>query len=84
MKSSPILKAAIFEVVDNQIRDNDPPETSQTFNRLLREGHSKKEAQRLIGCVVTSEIYDVLKNMEEFDVTRFVKALNKLPQMPWE
>ncbi len=84
MESRKIVKATILEVVDTQIRNNDPPETSQTFDRLIREGHSKEEAKRLIGCVVTSEIFDILKKMEEFDISRFVKALNKLPEMPWE
>ena len=40
MKTNPHLKAAILEVVDNQIRDNDPPETKKTFNRLMKEGNS--------------------------------------------
>lgn len=84
MKTNPHLKVAILEVVDNQIRNNDPPETKQTFNRLMKEGHSKKEAMRLIGCVVSSEIFDVMKNEEEFNLNRFVNALNKLPEMPWE
>ena len=84
MKTNPHLKAAILEVVDNQIRDNDPPETKKTFNRLMKEGHSSKEAKRLIGCVVSAEIFDVLKNKKEFNLNRFVNALNRLPKMPWE
>ena len=83
-KSSPHLRAAIIEVVDNQIRENDPPETKHTYERLLSEGHSEKEAKRLIGCVVASEIFEVLKHQKEFDKERFVKALDKLPKMPWE
>jgi hypothetical protein len=59
MKATPRLKAAILQVVDNQIRANDPPETKQTLDRLLSEGHSKEEAKRLIGCIVSSEIFDI-------------------------
>ena len=84
MKSSPQLKAAILQVVDNQLRDGDPPETKQTYNRLIQEGFSESEAKRLIGCVVSAEIFDVLKNKEPFDPIRFAKALEKLPEMPWE
>jgi len=84
METNPHLKAAILEVVDNQIKNNDPPETRQTFDRLINEGYSKREAKRLIGCVVTTEIFDVLKNKEEFNLTRFINALNKLPKMPWK
>lgn len=84
MKANPHLKAAILEVVDNQMQDNNPPETNKTFNRLIKEGHSSKEAKRLIGCVVSAEIFDVMKNKEAFNLKRFVNALNRLPKMPWE
>jgi len=66
------------------MRDNDPPETKQTYNRLIREGHSEEDAKRLIGCVVTSEIFDILKKKQEFNLQRFVQALNKLPELPEE
>ena len=84
MEKNPHLKAAILEVVDNQIKNNDPPETVQTLQRLRNEGYSEKEAKELIGVVVSAEIFDVLKNKEEFNRERFVKALNNLPKMPWD
>jgi len=77
------LRAAIMEVVENQLRNNDPPQTQQTFRRLIEAGYSEEEAKRLIGCVVSAEIFDVLKKNEPFNLERFVKALNKLPEMPW-
>jgi hypothetical protein len=81
---NPHLQAAILQVVENQLRNNDPPQTGQTFKRLIQAGHSKKEAKRLIGCVVSAEIFDVLKKNEPFNLDRFIKCLNKLPAMPWE
>jgi len=82
MKTNPRLKAIILEVVDNQLRADDPPETRTTLNRLIAEGYCKKDAKELIGCVVSSEISDVLKNKEEFNLKRYVDALNKLPKLP--
>jgi hypothetical protein len=41
-----------LEVVENQIRDNDPPETRQTLDRLLAEGYTADEARRLISTAV--------------------------------
>ena len=73
-----------MEVVENQLRDNDPPQTRQTLSRLIEAGHSEKEAKRLIACVVSAEIFEVLKKNEPFNLDRFVKGLNKLPAMPWE
>lgn len=82
METSPHLKAATIEVVDNQLRAKDPPETRSTLDRLIAEGHSEKAAKELIACVVISEIFDVMKNEEEFNLQRYVGALNKLPQLP--
>lgn len=84
MKTNPRLKAMIMEVVDNQLRAKDPPETHSTLERLIAEGHSENEAKELIACVVTTEIFDVMKNKEEFDRQRYIDALNKLPQLPWD
>jgi hypothetical protein len=84
MQGNPYLKAAILEVVDNQISDNDPPQTRQTYERLLASGLDDEEAKRLIGCVVVSEIFDILKKGETFNLERFVAALERLPKLPWE
>ncbi len=83
-ESNPELHAAIMKVVENQLRSNDPPQTQQTFKRLVDAGHTEEETKRLIACVVSAEIFDVLKKQEPFDLNRFVKALDRLPAMPWE
>ncbi len=82
-KRSARLRAALFEVVENQLRDNDPPETRQTLERLVAEGHSDQEAKRLIAAVVSVEIYDILKQQQPYNQERFTAALDKLPEMPW-
>jgi len=83
-KTNPVLKHEIAEVVNNQLENLDPPETKQTHDRLVANGISDQEARRLIGCVVSSEIFDVLKQQQSFDHARFVEALNRLPKLPWE
>jgi hypothetical protein len=37
-EGSEIAHAAIFEIIENQIRDNNPCEVRQTLGRLLSEG----------------------------------------------
>jgi hypothetical protein len=78
MKPSKRLNKAVLEVVENQIRQLNPPATKETFDRLVREGHNPDQARQLIGCVVASEIFDILKNMEPYDENRYVAALRKL------
>lgn len=81
---NPHLRAAILEVGENQISNDNPPETRQTYDRLMREGRSEDDAKSLIGSVVAIEIFEVLKRQEPFNHERFVKALNRLPELPEE
>ncbi len=74
----------ILEIVENQIRDNDPPETRQTLRRLIKEGFSREGAVELIAAVVVNEIYNVLKQEKNFDRKRFVAALRQLPKLPYD
>lgn len=83
-KANPVLREAIFEVVENQLRDNTPPETRQTYDRLIAEGISEGEAKRLIGVVVAVEIYDMLKKKKPYNETRFVASLKQLPKLPFD
>ena len=78
--SNEILKSTILQVVDNQINSNNPPETKETYDRLIKLGHSSDKAKRLIGIVVAAEIFDVMKNQEMFNKKRFIESLNKLPK----
>ena len=80
---NPRVQAALYDVLDTQLRDGDPPETRATFTRLLGAGVEEKEARRLIGCVIAAEIFAVMKLNKSFDEDRFVGRLETLPEMPW-
>lgn len=80
--SNPRLQSAILEVVDNQLRDLHPPQTKETYDRLISRGYSDQKARQLIGAVVATEMFEMTKNNELFDEERFVEALNKLPDSP--
>jgi hypothetical protein len=83
-KSNPHLQAAFLEVVENQLRDNNPPETKQTLDRLVAEGHSPEDAKLLIAQAVAVEVYTVLKRQVAFNPERFVRNLRALPEEPKE
>jgi hypothetical protein len=82
MKANKRLNKAILEVVENQLRDLNPPETKETFDRLIEEGYSEEQARTLIGFVVTSEIFDILKYLKPYNHERYVAALRRLPELP--
>jgi hypothetical protein len=75
---NPHLKAAILEVVENQIRNSDPPETRQTLERLLAAGYSRKQAIDMIGSALAEEIGAILHDHKPFDRARFTAFLEQL------
>lgn len=84
MKTSKILQNEFFDIVDNQIRDRKPPETKQTFERLVQSGYSETEAKKYIGQCVAVEIFNVMKHHQPFDEKRYVRNLLNLPKEPFE
>ena len=74
------LKALILEVVDNQLKENNPPETKQAYEKLLEAGYSKREAKEKIGAVALTEIYDIMKENQPYDEERYVAALKEMVQ----
>ncbi len=75
---NPHLKAAILEVVENQIRDGDPPKTRQTLERLLAAGYSRKQGIDMIGSALAEEIWAIMHDHKPFDRARFTALLERL------
>lgn len=40
------LKKLILEVVDNQLRENNPPVTKESYDKLIDAGYSVSEAKK--------------------------------------
>ncbi len=74
------LKEMILEVIDNQLKTNDPPCTKACYERLLDSGYSKSEAKEKIGAVALTEIYDILKVGKSFDEVKYQKSLEEMVQ----
>ncbi|EFH89140.1 DUF1841 family protein [Ktedonobacter racemifer] len=75
---NPYLKAAILKVVENQVRNSDPPETQLALERLLGRGYSRKQAIEMIGSAVVEEIWAVMHDHKPFDRARFTTLLEQL------
>ena len=81
---NPHLKAAFLEIVENQLRANDPPEVKQTLGRLVSEGISEEDAKIYIAQAVCVEVYDILQHKKPFNPKRYVENLERLPEEPTE
>lgn len=80
---NPQLKAAFLEIVGNQLQANDPPETNETFHRLVAQGISEEDAKLYIAQAVCVETFDILKHHRPFNRQRYITNLRRLPQPPW-
>lgn len=84
MESPELARETIFEIIANQLRANNPPETKKALKRLKEMGYDDLEAKKAIGRCIAVEIFGVIKYDKPFDLGRYVKNLNKLPEEPFD
>jgi hypothetical protein len=77
------IRKALFEVIENQMKENNPPETKKTYQRLLDQGFSRDETMRMMATVVITEMNDMVKHNRTFDEAGYVEALQALPKLPF-
>ena len=78
------MKEILFEVIGNQITNKNPPETSETYTRLIDLGYSDNDTRALIGRCLIVEMYGALKHGKPYNNARYVKNLQNLPEKPVE
>ena len=76
------VRATLRETIQNQITANDPPETKETFGRLIAAGFVEEDAWRLLSAVLTVELGAILREGRPFSLDAYVKALKALPDLP--
>ncbi|MBO9592558.1 MAG: DUF1841 family protein [Niabella sp.] len=84
MEPNENVRQEIFNIVNNQMTTNNPPETKETFNRLKKEGYNDFEARQLIGQCVAVELFEIMKHRKPFDEKRYISNLKQLPKAPFD
>jgi hypothetical protein len=84
MESNEIVREQIFEIINTQIKSNNPPETNQTLKRLKELGYKDIDARKLIGQCLSVEIFNLLKYKKPFNLSRYISNLKKLPEEPFD
>lgn len=74
-----LVGAALVEAVENQLRDNDPPITARTLERLQGEGYSREAAVDLIVFALSAEIWAIQTSKRRFDLAHYTTLLESLP-----
>ena len=75
-------KANISEIIEDQIKTNNPPETKITYNRLLSLGYSAFDTKKLMGMCLIIEVLGISETKSYFNENRYVKNLKNLPNEP--
>ncbi len=76
-------QATLLEVLENQLADNYPTEVTATLMRLRMTGHSREAALALMACALAPEMYAVVEQQQQFNLTRYAAHLALLPATPW-
>lgn len=84
MNSNDIIREHIFEIVKNQIKSNNPPETKATLDRLRKQGFDDSQAKQMIAQCVSVEIFEVMKYRKPYNNERYIKNLNALSKEPFD
>jgi hypothetical protein len=84
MESNEKIREQIFEIIENQLKDNDPPETKTAYDRLRKRGFDDFETRQMIGQCVAVELFGIIKFGKPFNNERYIKNLSELPQEPFD
>lgn len=72
----------VFEILETQLTENNPPETTVAFKRLISMGYEDFQAKNLMVKCLMIEISDALNNNKLFNESRYIRNLLKLPNEP--
>ncbi len=76
------LQKQIFEIIKNQLKEDNPPEVKITFDRLKKSGLDDIDINKLIGQCVSVELFEIISSGKPYNDERYVKNLKKLPKSP--
>lgn len=75
---NPRLHHIINEIIDNQLRDNDPPEAREALDRLMAQGDTEEKAKRKIGAVLVTHIYNNMSHKGNADNEVYRQQLKEI------
>ncbi|HMQ49961.1 MAG TPA: hypothetical protein PKA00_20985 [Saprospiraceae bacterium] len=77
-----IVKQQFLQAVEDQLQNNQPPETRQTLDRLKDLGYSESDAKLLIAQCIAVEFFHTVKDNQPYNNDRFINNLHHLPEFP--
>jgi hypothetical protein len=84
METNERIRTQIFEIIKTQIKNNNPPETKATYDRLMKMGYDDFQTRQLIGQCLAVELFEMMKFKKPYDNARYIKNLAELPNEPFD
>lgn len=75
---NPILHVSMHGVIENQLKQNTPPEVRKALDSLIKCGASRHEAIHAIAYEFNMELFPVLKHARPFDDKAYKRRLEKI------
>lgn len=75
---NPFVHVTMHSAVEDQLVHNEPPEVSQTLDRLTRGGMTRHDAIHRIANALVEQIWNMQREGRRFNRSAYVKALEKL------
>jgi hypothetical protein len=75
------LKQELLARIDGQLRNGEPPEATEAFERLQRSGRSASEARGLLAAALLAEMHAMARDGRGFDASGYARALGALPRI---
>lgn len=76
------LRDSLFEAVDDQLKNNDPPEARLAYDRLKNDDYDDLTIRQLLAQCVLMEIVEIMNGNNPVDRNRLIQNLNNLPKEP--
>jgi hypothetical protein len=84
METNERIREQIFEIIKNQLKGNDPPETKAAYDRLRKQGFDDYQTRQMIGQCIAVELFGMFKFGKPFNDKRYIKHLIELPKEPFD
>lgn len=84
METNEKIREQIFEIIKNQLKDNNPPETKITYDKLRKQGFDDFQTRQMIGQCIAVELFEIFKFGKPFNNERYIKNLLELPKEPFD
>lgn len=73
-----------MNAIEDQLKSEEAPYVREHYIRLIEMGFSEVEAKKMLGAVLTNEMWELGQAQKEFDEATYIEKLENLPDMPWK